>query len=67
MVIYGPYSLVHFECRNTRDNPIDALSAILGPTEATWITSQGVRIFKQDLSGVVDNERRVNRYLKVRK
>lgn len=66
-VIYGPYSLVYFERRNTRQNPIDALQAILGPTEALWITSQGSKVFKVDLSGVMDDEKPVSNYLKVRK
>lgn len=35
--------------------------------KATWIHSQGSRVFKIDLSGIVDNERRVSNYLKVRR
>jgi len=35
--------------------------------KATWLTSQGVKVFKVNLSGVVDDEKRVDKYLKVRK
>ena len=52
---------------NDTSATIDALQAILGDVEATWITSQGVKVFKVDLSGIVDNEKRMSRYLKVRK
>jgi len=65
-MIYGPYSPVYFERRNTRENPVEALCAILEGVEAIWITSQGSKVFKQDLSGVVDDERRVDKYLKIR-
>lgn len=32
-----------------------------------WIHSQGGKVFKVDLSGIVDDEKRVNRYLKMKK
>jgi len=35
--------------------------------KATWIHSQGSKVFKVDLSGVVDDEKKVDRYLKIRK
>lgn len=66
-MIYGPYSPIFFERVNTRDNSLNALEAVLSGVEAVWITSQGSKVFRQDLSGVVDDERRTSRYLKVRK
>ena len=35
--------------------------------KVTWIHSQGVRLFKIDLSGVVDDEKKVDKYIKVKK
>jgi len=35
--------------------------------KATWITSQGSKEFKVDLSGVVDDERKVDKYLRMKK
>lgn len=44
----------------------EALQAILKDTEAIWLHSQGVKVFKVDLTGVVDDEKRVDKYLKIR-
>jgi len=46
---------------------LNALERATSGIEATWLTSQGVKVFKVDLSGVVDDEKRVDKYLKVRK
>lgn len=66
---YGPSSPLYLP-RNTQTDmqaTEQALQAILGTTEAIWLHSQGIKLFRVDLSGIVDNERRVDRYLKVRK
>lgn len=52
---------------NSTIDTINALQAILGPTEAIWITSQGSKLFKIDLTGIMDNERKIDKYLKIRK
>ena len=65
---HGPFSPLYLprpiEPLEAAEN---ALRAILGTTEATWLHSQGERLFKIDLAGIVDDEKRVNRYLKVRR
>ncbi len=66
---YGPSSPLYLP-RITQIDVLateQALLAILGTTEANWLHSQGVKLFRVDLSGVVDNEKKVDRYLKVRK
>jgi len=45
---------------------LNALQQATDGIEATWITSQGVKVFKVDLSGVVDDEKRLPKYLKIR-
>lgn len=46
---------------------IRALQVCLKEGESLqWIHSQGSRVFRIDLSGVVDGEKKVNKYLKVR-
>ncbi len=69
MTNYGPSSSLYLPC-NTQIDVLateQALLAILGPTEAHWLHSQGIKLFRVDLSGIVDNERRIDKYLKVRK
>ncbi len=69
MTNYGPSSPLYLP-RDTQTDVLaaeQALLAILGPTEAHWLHSQGVKVFKIDLSGVVDDKRKVDKYLKVRK
>ncbi len=69
MTNYGPSSPLYLpRCTQTDVLATEqALLAILGPTEAHWLHSQGAKVFRVDLSGIVDNERRVDKYLKVRK
>ena len=69
MTNYGPSSPLYLP-RSTQTDVLateQALLAILGTTEANWLHSQGVKLFKIDLSGVVDDKRKVDKYLKVRK
>ena len=65
---YGPSSPLYLPRKVQTDvlATTEALCAILGPTEAIWLTSHGPKLFKLDLSGVVDNERKVDKYLKIR-
>ncbi len=65
---YGPFSSLYIPCNVQTDvlATTEALCAVLGPTEAIWLHSHGVKMFRIDLSGVVDNEKRVNKYLKMR-
>lgn len=64
---YGPSSYLPRNAQTDMQATTEALQAILGPTEATWLHSNGSKIFRIDLSGIVDNERRISNYLKVRK
>ena len=66
---YGPSSSLYLPYNMQTDvlATEQALQAILGPTEAIWLHSHGPKVIKLDLSGVIDNEKRVDRYLKVRK
>jgi len=46
---------------------IKALQLILKEGEkVTWIHSQGSRLFKIDLSGIVDDEKPLSNYLRIR-
>lgn len=66
---YGPSSPLYLP-RNAQTDmqaTTEALQAILGPTEAVWLHSNGSKLFRIDLSGIVDDERRVSNYLKVRR
>ncbi len=66
---YGPSSSLYLPCNMQIDMlaTTEALQAILGTTEAHWLHSQGIKLFRVDLSGIVDNEKKIDRYLKVRK
>ena len=66
---YGPFSPLYLLCSiagNIAETEL-ALRLALDGTEAVWLTPQGQPLFKIDLAGVVDDEKRVSRYLKMKK
>ena len=67
-MIHGPSSHLYLP-RPTVSDIVEterALWLALDGVEAVWLTSQGHPLFKIDLSGVVDDKKRISRYLKVR-
>ena len=69
MNLYGPTSILYLPVtpQSNITATEQALRYALAGTEAVWLSPQGRSLFEIDLAGVVDDERRLPRYLKARR